>query len=620
MPVKAIQLLLNEQLPEDIRDYSRTYDSGSIKELMTEAANKHPDEYSQIVKNIMDVGRNAAYNTGYTVRLNDFKPVLDRKPIFEQLDNEVANVRATVKDKNKREKLIKQIFEKYTVGLEKLTTAAAKKLGTGNNLYNAIQSGARGNNTQFKAIVTTPGLYTDYKGDTIPLFIKHSYADGLSPAELLSSTFGTRKSFITIKKSTATAGGWGKSLLRPVSTMVVTSDKDLSDNGIDLDTDDDSLYGRVLARDAGNLKKGTVIDRNALNYLKNSKIKSVIVHSPIATISANGVPAQAVGLNIQKKLYSIGEHPGYNAATAISEPVTQAGLSSKHTAGAFQGRRSFSGLNYIMQFTESPEEFKDKAAVAETSGKVEKIYDAPQGGKYIKIGDTESYVLPGFDIFVKPGDKVERGDIISDGLADPEDIVRLRGIGEGRRYFVDRMKQMLDDSGAKTNKRNLELIARGFIDKVRITNPDGMGDFLPDDIVSYNQLEANYSPEEDSKLYKIDDTNAVGKYLQKPVLHYTIGTKLTPKMLDHIKRSNITDAVLLSDKEPSFEPVLVRLREAATKGDRDWLARGTASYQKSNYLESASRGYKSNIRESYNPFTRMSQPDFAEHIYETGKY
>ena len=174
--------------------------------------------------------------------------------------------------------------------------------------------------------------------------------------------------------------------------------------------------------------------------------------------------------------------------------------SSKHTAGAFQGRKSFAGLPYILQFTESPEEFKDRAAVAEVDGKIDKIYDAPQGGKYIKIGDTESYVLPGFEIFVKPGDKVERGDILSDGLADPEDIVRLRGIGEGRKYFVERFKQILDDSGAKANKRNLELIARGFIDKVRITNPDGMGGFLPDDIVSSNQLEANYSPEENRKI------------------------------------------------------------------------------------------------------------------------
>ena len=326
MAVKAIQLLLNENLPEDMRNYSRTYDSGSIKELMTEAANKHPDEYAQIIKNIMDVGRDAAYNTGYTVRLNDFKPVFDRKPIFDKLDSEVTTIRNNVKDKKKREQLIKRLYEKYTVDLEKMTVDAAKKLGTKNNLYNAIQSGARGNNTQFKAIVTTPGLYTDYKGDTIPLFIKHSYADGLSPAELLSSTFGTRQAFLNIKKATATAGGWGKSLIRPMASMVVTSYKDLSDNGIDLDVDDDSLYGRVLARDAGKLKSGTVVDRNALNYLKNNKIKTVIVHSPIATISANGVPAQAVGLNIQKKLYSIGEHPGYNAATAISEPVTQGSL------------------------------------------------------------------------------------------------------------------------------------------------------------------------------------------------------------------------------------------------------------------------------------------------------
>lgn len=294
--------------------------------------------------------------------------------------------------------------------------------------------------------------------------------------------------------------------------------------------------------------------------------------------------------------------------------------SSKHTAGAFQGRKSFAGLPYILQFTESPEEFKDRAAVAEVDGKVEKIYDAPQGGKYIKIGDTESYVLPGFEVFVKPGDKVERGDIISDGLADPEDIVRLRGIGEGRKYFVERFKQILDDSGAKANKRNLELIARGFIDKVRITNPDGMGDFLPDDIVSYNQLEANYSPEENSKLYKVDDSNVIGQYLQKPVLHYSIGTQLTPKMMDHIKKSNITDSVLVSPTKPSFEPVLVRLREAATKGDRDWLARGTASYQKNNYLEAAIRGYKSNIKESYNPLTRISQPDFGERVFETGKF
>ena len=175
-------------------------------------------------------------------------------------------------------------------------------------------------------MITTPGLYTDFKGRTIPLFIRKSYAEGLTPAELLSSTFGTRSSIINIKKGTAAYGGLGKSINRPMASMTVTSQHSLDNNGIDLDVDDDSLYGRVLARDAGNLKAGSVIDRNAVNYLRKSGLKTVIVKSPIATISAEGIPADTVGLNIQKRLYNIGEHPGLNASTAISEPIIQSGL------------------------------------------------------------------------------------------------------------------------------------------------------------------------------------------------------------------------------------------------------------------------------------------------------
>lgn len=294
--------------------------------------------------------------------------------------------------------------------------------------------------------------------------------------------------------------------------------------------------------------------------------------------------------------------------------------SSKHTAGAFAGRKHFSGFKYLSAFLESPEEFPDKAAVSQVDGKIDKIEDAPQGGKYIYINGKEHYVLPNTDIFVKPGDVVERGEILSDGLADPEDIIKTRGLGEGRRYFTDRLKQLLDDSNAKANKRNVELFARSFIDKVRITNPDGLGDFLPDDIVSYNRLEANYTPEDDSKEISVKDDSAKDKYLQRPVLHFTIGTKLTPKMIKKIRDTGIADSVLVSDKEPSFEPVMVRLKEGSTKGETDWLARASASYQKANYIDAATRGLKSNIKENINPFVRMSQPDFAEDVYETGKF
>lgn len=326
MAVKAIQLLMNEGLPEDMRDYNRTYDSASIKEMMTKAADLHPDEYADIIKHIMDVGRDAAYYTGQTSKLSDYKPIFDRKKYYDQMDAEIDNIKATIKNKDKQQEAIKKVYEKYVVALQDATKNAFKEQGVNNNLINAVRSGARGNLTQLNAMITTPGLYTDFKGRTIPLFIRKSYAEGLTPAELLSSTFGTRSSIITIKKGTAAYGGLGKSINRPMASMTVTSQHSLDNNGIDLDVDDDSLYGRVLARDAGKLKAGSVIDRNAVNYLRKSGLKTVIVKSPIATISAEGIPADVVGLNIQKRLYNIGESPGLNASTAISEPLIQGGL------------------------------------------------------------------------------------------------------------------------------------------------------------------------------------------------------------------------------------------------------------------------------------------------------
>ena len=294
--------------------------------------------------------------------------------------------------------------------------------------------------------------------------------------------------------------------------------------------------------------------------------------------------------------------------------------STKHEAGMFKGKKTYSGLDVIERFLGSPETFKDRAAVAELSGKVEDIKDAPQGGKYIVIGGKEHYVLPDMEINVKKGDEVERGQILSEGLADPEDIVRLRGIGEGRKYVAKRFKQILDDSNAKAAARNTETFARYFVDHVKITDPTGIGDYLPDDIVSYNKLEEAYVPEKDTKPYSVNDNSAVDKYLQKPVLHYSIGTKLTPSMIKHIKSTGITDTIFASDKEPGFEPVLIRLAESTTKGEGEFLEKGIAAYQKSNYLDAAIRGSQSNIKENINPFVRISQPDFAEKIKTTGKF
>lgn len=133
-------------------------------------------------------------------------------------------------------------------------------------------------------------------------------------------------SVVQIKKGTATAGGLGKELNRAVTKMVINGIKDLSDNGIDLDIDDDSLHGRVLAREVAGFKPGTVVDRNVLRTLQEKGIKKVIVHSPIATVSAEGIPAEAFGLDFNRMLPNVGDHVGLQASTALSEPMIQGSL------------------------------------------------------------------------------------------------------------------------------------------------------------------------------------------------------------------------------------------------------------------------------------------------------
>ena len=58
--------------------------------FLAEVAKKHPDQYPKIAKQLGDLGRKLTYSRGETFRLNDFKPLIDRKPIFKALDDEIA--------------------------------------------------------------------------------------------------------------------------------------------------------------------------------------------------------------------------------------------------------------------------------------------------------------------------------------------------------------------------------------------------------------------------------------------------------------------------------------------------------------------------------------------------
>lgn len=618
--MKAIDLLVNSVLPPDMQRDSFDLSAKGVKSLLSDLAMTHKDEYADIIDKLKNIGRNLVYQQGATITLNDLKAPFDRQKVYDEMDAKVKLIKTTVKDKKEQKKLIKQTYQEYSSVLDNLTKQFTSE--SPNGLSRIVQSGARGNLTQQKAIVTSPSVYVDYKGDTIPLFVRKSFAEGLSLPEYLAGTYGGRAAVIEGKKNTAKFGGLGKELGNIGVQQVVTKIRDDSNNFIDLDADDISAYGRVLAKDTSGYPRGTLIDKNVLAKLRGAGNKTLYVYSPLSTVSEEGIPAEAVGISYNGTLPGMGYQAGITAAQSLGEILAQSSLNAKHFSGLSKGgaKKNISGGNYIEQFLQSPENFKDRATVAKVSGTIEDIKPAPQGGSYVYIKGEKHYVLPDLSIDVKKGDKVERGDIISDGLADVEDVVKYRGLGSGRRYFARRLRQLFNDSGHYADLKNTEVLARGLINKVKVTNPDGIGNYLYGDIADYNAIAANYEPPKSAKDYDITKENIEDKYLEQPILHYTIGTKLTPRMINRIKKAGFT-TVKASDIEPPFEPVVVRMREAPMKGSQDWLAKQKSSYLESNLIDSAIRGSDSNIKSNINAFVRMGQGvGFGERVEETGKF
>lgn len=614
--MKAIQLLVNSQLPDDLKDYERPMDKKSIAALLADVARKYPERYEEIAKTIADLGRKASYLQGETLTLKDTQPVFDRQKLFDKMDNEIATAKRTLNDADyKRART--QIWSKYA---DEITgTTQRESLAQGSNLANTVISGARGNASQLRMMISTPALYTDSKDEIVPLFVRRSFGDGLRPAEYLASTYGARKSVLSTKRATAKGGDLAKQLVQVNTPLIVTTSDCGVRNGVDLEIDDSSLRGRVLAEDYGPIKAGTILDRQALNELKNKQgLKKLIVRSALTCDAEEGICAKCVGVNPKGQFPELGDTIGITAAQSVGEPITQGALNTKHSGGAAQGaKRTYAGFDVINRFVQAPEEFPDRAVVAKQDGVVSKIEEAPQGGYFVTVGSEQHYVPPGYPVLVKRGDNLEAGDQLSEGLVDASDIVELRGIGEGRRYYSDRLKQILDDSGMTADRRNTEIIARSALNHLQMEDADDDAPFLPDDVISYQQMSRHYTPPEDTTRENVQ--KAVGKYLQQPMLHYTIGTRITPSVAKRLEEVGKRE-VYASAKAPNFAPNMVRLR-TASHANRDWMAGMHTSYLKKNLAESAIRGDDTNVRENVHFAPRLAIGEgFAQNITETGKF
>ncbi len=264
-----------------------------------------------------------------------------------------------------------------------------------------------------------------------------------------------------------------------------------------------------------------------------------------------------------------------------SEPITQASISSKHSGGvAGASAGAIGGFKAIDAAVQAPKVYPGGGTHAQKDGRVDSVREAPQGGWYVGVGGEEHYVHPQSKVTAKAGDTIEAGDLLSEGEVNPAEIVRHKGIGEGRRHYADAFHRLLKNSGVNAHRRNVELLARGLINHVRLT--DEVGDWAPDDVIPYQALERQWQARPGTKATA--PQGAAGRFLEKPVLHYSIGTRVTPRVIETLKKHGVP-AVHSHAEAPPFEADFQR-GMANVAQDPDWMG----SYQSDSLLRGVHRG------------------------------
>ena len=151
---------------------------------------------------------------------------------------------------------------------------------------------------------------------------------------------------------------------------------------------------------------------------------------------------------------------------------------------------------------------------------------------------------------------------------------------------MNNFRNTLRASKIAASRRNVELLSRGLINHVRITGLNSVSDALPDDIVEFNSITRGYRPRAGARETQLP--RAANRYLERPYLQYSIGTRVTPRVSAELKQAGVK-SVLSHEDEPPFAPEMVRAMETISYAP-DWMVRLGGFHLKKGLLESVHRG------------------------------
>ena len=250
-----------------------------------------------------------------------------------------------------------------------------------------IDSGARGNISQYNQMAGIKGLMAKPNGQTEEIPITSSFIEGFKVSEFFLATHGIRKGFVDTALKTADAGYLTRRLVDVAQDIIVKEEDCGTDTGVVVEafvnsdgTTIESLRERIIGRYTNKKvinpeTKEVIVDKNVYitEQLADKIIKAGIEKVSIRTIltcrSQHGVCKHCYGRNLATgHIVEIGEAVGIMAAQSIGEPGTQLTMRTINSGGV-AGDDITQGLPRVQELFEARNP-KGKATISEINGVV----------------------------------------------------------------------------------------------------------------------------------------------------------------------------------------------------------------------------------------------------------
>ncbi|WP_425077601.1 DNA-directed RNA polymerase subunit beta' [Psychroserpens sp. S379A] len=502
------RVLFNEKVPSEAGYINEVLTKKSLRDIIHGILKKTSVPVTAaFLDEIKTLGYKFAFQGGLSFSLGDIIIPPEKQGMIDKanglVDGIMNNYNMGLITNNERYNQVIDIWTSTNAELTELSMKRIREDQQGfNSVFMMLDSGARGSKEQIRQLTGMRGLMAKPKkstaggGSIIENPILANFKEGLSILDYFISTHGARKGLADTALKTADAGYLTRRLVDVSQDVIIYSEdcgtlrgievRPLKKNEEVIETLEARIVGRTSLNDVYDpvseellVGAGEHIDDAIAKRIGESPLDAIEVRSALTCEAKKGVCSKCYGRNLATgKMVQRGEAVGVVAAQSIGEPGTQLTLRTFHVGGV---AGNISEENKLVVKFDGVAEIEDLKTVKTKDNEGKEVDVVISRTSELKLVDAKTGItlstnnIPyGSYIYVKPGSKVKKGDVVCQWdpyngviISEFAGKVKFENIEQGVTYQVEIDEQTGYQEKVISESRNKKLIPTLIIEDAK---------------------------------------------------------------------------------------------------------------------------------------------------------